>query len=191
MIQTEFTPLNITSKAELKDIIRNQFPYINTDSWMKKVSALYAEIKNGECILGIENEKLHRRVDVVSIKCFYTDENFQRFQLIEEKQVFTNGKDRPPRGYKWVAEKMQRGESPEHAAIRGLKEELKIFGSDVHVESLPKENTFEKRESDTYKGLECSYNKYWFSINIIKAHYKDSYVEVQGDKQTFFKWIQV
>ncbi len=184
-----FSPIIVNCEEDLC-LLLSRFPDIKPNEWIKSVSALYGEIKNGECILGIEDEKLHRRVDVVSIKCFHTDDQGERFQLIEESQIFKNGIVRP-RGHKYVAEKLQPNELPEECAKRGLAEELQIAGPEVHVVPLTEENTFEKKESPSYKGIQCSYNKYFFSCEIPKSLYKSSYTEVQEDKSTLFTWIKI
>lgn len=184
-----FKHRELNSEEDL-NVLLKEFPNIDTSTWDKPVSALYSEIENGECVLGIEDGKLHRRVDVVSVKCFHTNEDGQRFQICEEKQVFNNGVVRE-RGNKYVAEKLKVGETPEQCAIRGLAEELQIEGPDVQVIPLIDENTCKKRESTSYKGIQCSYNAYIFSCEIFKTHYKDSYVEKQSDKETFFTWIKI
>ncbi len=189
MYKVDFVPLKINNEEDLSFIL-SEFPNIKPNEWVKSVSTLYREIENGECILGIQEEKLHRRVDVVSIKCFYTNEESQRFQIFEEKQVFKNGTERQ-RGFKFVAEKLQLNETPEDGAKRGLAEELQIAGPDVHVVVLVEENTCEKKESSTYKGIQCSYNKYCFSCEIPALFYKDLYIEKQEDKSTFFTWIKI
>jgi hypothetical protein len=184
----EFEPLSIKSEEELC-IWLNKFPDIKPNEWIKTVSDLYKEIETGECILGIEDKKLHRRIDVVSIKCFHTNEEGQRFQIFEEKQVFKNGRERQ-RGFNYIAEKLQSNETPEECAKRGLAEELQIAGPDVHLVPLTEENKFEKRET-SYTGIQGSYNKYFFSCEIPKLFFKDSYIEEQEDKSTYFSWIKI
>ncbi|MBA3237967.1 MAG: NUDIX domain-containing protein [Parachlamydiaceae bacterium] len=184
-----FKQLTINNEEELK-IWLNKFPNIKANEWIKSPLALYNEIKNSECVFGLEEGKLYRRLDVVSVKCFHTNPNGQRFQIFEEKQVFKNGMIRE-RGNKYIAEKIQAGESPEQAAIRGLAEELHISGPNVQVVALSEENKFEKRESPTYKGIQCSYNTYSFSCEISDVDYKSSYVEEQDDKSTVFSWVKI
>lgn len=181
--------VSLSSQQDLDQLLA-KFPDIDTGTWIKSVSSLYNEVKTGECILEIEDGKLHRRVDIVSVKCFHTNDNGERFQLFEERQIFKNGNTRE-RGYKFIAEKLQLGESPEQAAIRGIAEELQISGPEVHVISLPEENTFERKESSAYKGLQSSYNIYFFSCEISANHYKNTYVEEQQDKSTFFSWFKI
>ncbi len=188
MNNLSFKECNLTSVEDLNKLLSG-FSEIHTESWTKSVPSLYSEIKNGECIFGLEDGSLLRRVDVVCIKCFHTNYNGEKFQLIEEKQIFKNGNIRE-RGYKFVSEKLKLGELPEEGALRGLAEELQISGSDVQVTPMSEENKFEKKESLTYKGLACSYNTYYYSCEIFNAHYKESYVENQDDKQTIFTWIK-
>ena len=181
-----FTPLVFENEEEFN---RKLVEFsMNTEKWIKSASALYKEIVQGDCILGIEDEKLHRSVNVIQVKCFYTNEQGEQFQLIEVKQVFKNGTIRE-RGHKFLAEKLQIGESPEQGALRGLFEELQI--SDVKVVPIPTENSFKKQESLTYIGLSCSYNTYVFSCEIPKSLYKSSYIENQDDKDTFFEWYKL
>ena len=186
---SEFKQLSFNSESELVELLL-KYPSINTELWVKSVSSLYKEIVDNDCVIGIENEKLHRRVDVVKVKCFYTNDQGEKFQLIELKQVFKNGHIRE-RGHKYVAEKLQFGEIPEQGALRGLKEELQLKSEDIKIISLPDENTFEKSISQSYKGLECSYNMYVFRTEIPEVDYKEMYIEDQPDKQTFFTWIKV
>jgi hypothetical protein len=184
----EFKQVFIDDEEGLRKLLSHF--HINSDTWIKSISALLKEIKNGECILGIEDGKLHCRVNGVVVKCFYTNDQQERFQLFEEKQVFKNGQIRK-RGHRFVAEKLKSNESPEQGALRGLAEELQISGPDVHVVPLFEENRCDTRESLDYIGIQTTYNSYVFSCEISDSHYKDCYVEDQEDKQTFFSWIKI
>ncbi len=188
MNRLEFSPVNICSVEDLDKLLLSF--QINPNNWIKSVPALYNEVKNGDCILVIEDGKLHSRVNGVVIKCFYTNTQRERYQLFEEKQVFKNGQTRE-RGHKFVAEKLQSGESPEQGALRGLSEELQISGPDVHVIPLFEENKCDSIESPDYRGIQTSYNTYVFSCEISDSHYKNFYVEDQEDKQTFFSWVKI
>lgn len=163
---------------------------IYTENWIKSVSSLFKEIKNGECILGIVDGKLHSRVNGVVIKCFYTNDQQEKFQLFEEKQVFNNGQTRE-RGHRFVAEKLKFDESPEQGALRGLAEELQISGPEVYVIPLLEENKSDTIDSPDYRGIQTTYSSYVFSCEIPDSHYKNFYVEDQEDKQTFFSWVRI
>lgn len=182
-----FIPLPISSEDELFSVLAN-FPDLKTESWVKNISQLYQEIQQGECVLGMEGERLHRRVDVVAIRCFYTDEAGQRFQIFEEKQEFKNGQVRE-RGYTHVSEKLFFGEVPENGARRGLAEELNISGPEVHLELI--KNKCRREESNTYKGLSCTFNMHVFSCEIPPSLYQPNYVEEESDKSTFFSWVKI
>lgn len=163
---------------------------IKTDGWVGRVTDLYNEVTRGDCRLTIENGVLHRHVNGVVIKCFYTNREGERFQLREERQVFRNGQVRE-RGHLFVAEKLQFNESPEHGALRGLLEELQISGPDIKVTSHPEENKCDTIDSPTYPGIQSTYNTFVFYCEIPESHYRSSYVEVQEDKQTFFSWVKI
>lgn len=180
--------LKFNSVKDLDDLL-HRFQ-INPKSWIKNVLDLYNEIKNGDCILEIEEGKLYSRVNGVVIKCFYTNHEGERYQLFEEKQVFKNGEVRERR-HRFVAEKLQFDESPEQGALRGLAEELQISGTDIHLVPLFEENRCDTRDSPDYKGIQTSYNTHVFSCEIPKAHYKEQYIEDQEGKKTFFSWIKM
>lgn len=163
---------------------------IKTDDWIKSVSDLFDEIKKGDCRLSIENGMLHRYVEGVVIKCFYTNSQGERYQLFEEKQIFKNGQVRE-RGHPFVAEKLQFNESPEQGALRGLAEELNISGPDIDLIPLPEENKCDTMDCPTYKGIQSTYNTSVFYCEIPDSHYRSFYVEEQEDKQTFFSWFKI
>lgn len=182
--------LSINSVEDLNAVL-SRFPQIKTSTWIKDVSSLYNEIKNNECVLEIgKNGDLLRRVDVVMVKCFYTDRDGNRFQLVEEKQVFKNGKIRE-RGFDYVAEKLQAGENPEQSALRGLEEELQVSGPDIELTSMQDQNASDTKESPSYLGISSVYTKHVFSCNIPDKHYHENYVEVQPDKTNYFKWVKI
>lgn len=188
MNSLEFNKENLSSIDDI-EILLALFQ-INPNNWIKSVSALFNEIKNGERILEIVDGKLHSRVNGVVIKCFHTNGHGEKFQLFEEKQVFKNGQTRE-RGHRFVAEKLQPGETPEQGALRGLAEELQISGPEVQIMQLFEENKCEMRESLDYKGIQTLYNTYVFTCEISDFHYKNQYVEDQEDKQTFFSWVKI
>ncbi len=188
MNTAEFNQINLCDVEELNKLLSHF--QINPAKWVKGVGALYKEVKNGECVLGVKNGELHCQVKGVVIKCFYTNSQQERFQLVEEKQVFKNGQTRE-RGHRFIAEKLKAGESPEQGALRGLAEELQISGPDVHVLSLFEENKCDTIESPDYRGIQTTYNTWVFSCEISDFHYKKYYVENQEDKQIFFSWIKI
>lgn len=179
---------DLKSTEELNELLLHF--QIKTDEWVKSVSDLFNEVKQGDCRLSIENGMLHRYVEGVAIKCFYTNSQGERFQLFEEKQIFKNGQVRERR-HLFVAEKLQFNETPEEGALRGLAEELQISGPEIHVISLPRENKCDTIDCPTYKGIPSTYNTSVFYCEIPDSHYRNCYIEEQEDKQTFFSWIKI
>ncbi|MBA2369363.1 MAG: NUDIX hydrolase [Candidatus Protochlamydia sp.] len=188
MISSNSIQLNINSLDGLKELLNNY--KVCPTNWIKSVNALYNEVTKGDCTLSIKNERLHSHVNGVVIKCFYTNDQGEKYQLFEEKQVFKNGQTRE-RGHKFIAEKIQSNESPEQAALRGLAEELKIFGPKVSLTPLFEENKCDTVDSPDYKGIQTTYCTNVFLCEISPTHYKDFYVEDQEDKQTFFSWVKI
>lgn len=181
-----FATLKINSEEDLRRIL-SEFPEIKSDKWIKSVSALYTEVKEGECVLGVQDNNLVRRVRVVAINCFHTNNHGERLSLYEEKQVFTDGRVRN-RDMEHVAEKLKHNETPEEGARRGLAEELQIEGPDIQLKALEEENQVTEEDSPSYKGIRTIYNTYVFSCEVPGSHFKESYVEVQNDKSTYFQW---
>ena len=184
----EFNQIILSDEEELNQLL--SYYQINPDNWIKSMSTLYKEIEDGDCILGIKNGKLHCLVNGVIIKCFFTNDKQERFQLFEEKQVFKNGQTRE-RGHRFVAEKLKSDESPEQGALRGLTEELQISGPDVHLIRLSEEDKCDTVESIDYRGIQTTYSTSVFSCEIPDSHYKDYYIEDQEDKKTFFSWVKI
>lgn len=184
-----FKELHFNSQSELNNLLYQH--QIDPTKWIKTPQNLFKEVQERDCILGLEDGQLHRKVQVAHIKCFYTNNHGEKLQLKEDRQVFKNGNVRE-RGFQFVAEKIQFGEPPKDAALRGLSEELQIFGPDIDVVPLEEENIFERRaSSNTYVGIASSYQVYVFKCDIPHNHYRDSYVEVQEEKQTFFSWMKI
>jgi len=180
-------PVSVSSLEELIKLLDSHG--IGQSEWIKPPKALFEEIQLGECFLEIKDGKLQRTVAVVTVECFYTNDIGEKFQLVETKQVFKSGTIRE-RGFKYIAEKMQAGEEPIQAALRGLKEELDVSTSTLQVNSKGDSNQY-LASSKTYIGLPSTYNKYHFEHNISKENYKENYVEHQEDKDTFFSWIKI
>ena len=160
---------------------------ISTNGWQKNTEALFKEIEEADCYLEVENNKLIRKVDVARVRCFYENEIGEKFQLKEDKQVFSDGRERV-RKWECVSEKKHANEEPEHAALRALEEELQIPSTNIHVIPDQDMHTTETKDSSTYKGLTSVYNFYNFSVQIPKDQYRSTYEEVQPDKTTHFSW---
>lgn len=176
------------SKIALENILNKL--NISTDKWDKSIDSLYEEIKEKECCLKIIDLRLYRHVNVLRIKCYYENDDNEKFILIEQKQVFNNGKVRI-RNFDYVAEKIKEGKDLNKEVCRALDEELSIK---LDIQQINKDESFhstEECESPSYNGIMGVYNYYNYNINIKKSQYRSSYKEVQSDKSTYFIWKKI
>jgi hypothetical protein len=189
----ENTPISKIEKAELLHMLQQH--HIPIDSWgtgeAKTVDHLVNEINDGETVLVEDKEsgRLIRKFAFLSIVVLcHTDR--ETYKLIEEKQVFSDGRTRV-RVPDWsVGEKIKPGEENIEAITkRALYEELGIqdnFGihEGEHVE--------EEVDSKSYPGLVSRRNRFNVMVEIDPAQYRpEGYTEVQSDKTTYFTWRRV
>eukprot|EP00469_Lotharella_globosa_P003892 CAMPEP_0167804198 /NCGR_PEP_ID=MMETSP0111_2-20121227/20330_1 /TAXON_ID=91324 /ORGANISM="Lotharella globosa, Strain CCCM811" /LENGTH=488 /DNA_ID=CAMNT_0007700895 /DNA_START=75 /DNA_END=1541 /DNA_ORIENTATION=+ len=123
----------------------------------KSVKHLWRELQDRESTINIDKRgQLARTVRVVRVLARRSAKNPN--VLIEKKQVLLDGRVRH-RG-SVLAEKMQAGETPKQAAIRGIVEELDGFVSDmsqIHQLTLDPKTRVEMKPSISYPGLPSSY----------------------------------
>ena len=150
------------------------------ENGVKTIDNLLNEINSGETKLVIEDGSLIRKVKVVNILVHYKNEI-----LIEDKQVFNNGKTRH-RNLNGVSEKVMDNEPVYNAAFRGLEEELGIVADYKRLNYINHEK--ELKMSNSYYGLYSKYDRHIFKYTMDDNEYKDSYIEEQEDKKTYFKW---
>lgn len=155
----------------------------------KSAESLLDEIVNGECNIVEENGQLVRYIEFVGVNIFY-NENGNKYLLVEDRQVFNDGRVRRRKMLASVSEKMKPGENPLYSAIRGVKEELGIDIGKSQLE-IKKDINYDSK-SQSYPGLSSKYKGYIFNCDIIGDQYKEEgYIEVQKDKSTFFVWEKV
>ncbi len=179
--------LSFSSLPELEDCLLHF--HIDSNLWNGvKPSNLLADIQKGESVLEIEEDQLYRRVNVVSVYCYFTNDNNEKMRLVEEKQIMPDGKMRL-RGYTFVSETMKKGESPQQAARRGLAEELQISDPELQFEVLNDEKI--TKESTTFVGINTHYLIHYLKTEIPLRHFKEHYVEMENGVETHFKWERV
>lgn len=180
------------SFASVEDLSHCLSQYqIDPSRWKgSSVAYLFQEVTTGECILELKNGKLHRKVNVVSVHCFHTNHNQEKFRLIEEKQILEGGEERK-RGYQFVSETMKKDENPSEAAVRALAEELSINDPELKFEATPDLDELKTKESSTYVGMECTYHVRHFKTEIPIRLFKQRYVEVEAGTATHFTWVKV
>lgn len=151
----------------------------------KTISDLYSEIRHGESVLLMERDKLIREVGIVKVDIFYKDSS-GTYKLAEDYQEFYDGRKRTIKHDCPVGEKMKPNETPVQAFTRALKEELcitqPIQGRAVKARIITK-------VSQSYPGLTSRYKEHRFTVTIPKKYYNaDGYMEVDGDRKTYFSW---
>jgi hypothetical protein len=168
-------------------LISNDIP---VDQWgkgsAKTVRHLYNEILEKESVLSYIDGKLIRSIEFVSAQIFY-DSPGGVLKLVEEKQIFKDGRVRSRYLESSVSEKMKADEGPRNSIIRGIEEELKISIAMDQIEANG--NIDETEESNSYPGLLTRYNGYKYKIELRSHQYRpEGYIEHQRDKSTYFKW---
>jgi hypothetical protein len=154
--------------------------------YAKTLSHLLKEIESGECTILEEGVNLLREIEFAMCEMFYHDGK-NLFKLIEEKQVFNDGRTRIRDKESSVSEKMMIGEDPLESLIRGVEEELGIILDESQIEE---EGDVKKIESSqSFPGLITKYSGHNFTCFLNQNQYNPTgYVEVQKDKSTYFIW---
>jgi hypothetical protein len=176
------------SLSDLKSIL-NKYS-IPIDNWgkgqSKGIENLLDEVNNKDCILKEENGTIVRYINFVGVNVFFNEDG-QKLKLVEDRQVFKDGRVRRRTMQSSVSEKMKIGEDPLESAIRGVGEELNIVISKSQLAKL-KEISYTE-DSHSYPGIITKYNGYRYKLLLDKSQYVSTgYVEVQSDKSTFFMW---
>jgi hypothetical protein len=180
-------------KRDTIDLLRHH--NISFENWgkdsFKTINHLVKEIVEGESILSIEDNELFRKISIVFIDVCYIDVAGKIFKLIEEKQIFKDGRERK-REFKEegsVAEKLKSGEiADENVVRRAVAEELGIKNITNIINTGTKEDI---HESESYPGLKTKIIKHFFKVQLNKQQFvPEGYMERQPDKNTYFKWVK-
>ena len=153
----------------------------------KTINHLFDEINAGECTLVRQEGKLIRTLRSLAINVFYRTPAGNRIILVEDKQVFTDGRVRQRSLESSLGEKLVPSEIPEHVVRRTILKELGIEG----VFGFTAERPWTKGPvvSLSYPGLETFYQFFAFSVDLPDEFYRpEGYVEIQRDKTTYFVW---
>lgn len=184
------TSLTFSDIDHFQEVLLNKYKK-NPSNWKGvKPLTLYNEWKNGECIFEEKDNDIIRKVHVVSIHCFHTNQSGEKFKLIEEKQIMPDGSIRE-RKFQFVSETMKRNEDLEIAARRALREELQIDDPEIKFERMTTLDEDKTKESTTYVGLKTHYLVYHFKTAIPTRLFKEQYEEVEENITTIFSWKKV
>ena len=167
---------------------------IDVSQWGKGAAKtfehLQKEIDSGEMVLvKDENGELLRRLVVGKADILYTSPEGKKYRLVEEKQVFKDGRERRRDLGEAISEKMKPDENPTEATARGVQEELGIEG-DLDMKELAVNE--ERLVSPSYPGLTSQYILHRYEATLKDEQFKqDGYIEEQPDKSTYFVWKEV
>ena len=186
-------------ESELKSLLEGNG--VSTTEWgkgqSKTLKHLLSEIEAGETVLKFAaNGELIRHTAYLSIQVFYDfydndQDRRKRYKLIEDKQVFRDGRERS-RNQVWsVAEKLKSNEKDIYCAVRrALEEELGVYGEPLYTSEI--ELKEENMISPSYPGLKARFLTYNLLVFLDPRQFKvEGYKEVQDDKTTYFTWVQV
>jgi 8-oxo-dGTP pyrophosphatase MutT (NUDIX family) len=183
------------NRAELRQIlIEHRVPVLTWGQGVSKtLEHLLNEINEGESTLVKDGETLVKKESGVTVTVLYSNGE-QSWKLVEEKQVFSDGRERA-RGYTGsIGEKMRSGEEPIAAARRALSEELGFENTDLLIsDDCPFETDHRPiLPSQSYPGLMTRRTVYEFILNLPGENYTaEGYQEVQPDKTTYFRWQEI
>lgn len=154
----------------------------------KAVQDLLCELRQGESRLEVDTEnQLLRRVSVVGIDVLFPDHDRGTLRLVEEEQVFENGRRRVRNLRTSLGEKQLPGEAPREAAARALEEELGLPGTDLGLRQTGSEVV--KSPSESYPGLQSERHLTYFECVLPPSlYFADGYEERQVGKTTSFSW---
>lgn len=183
--------LNVTKLRILPELKSHGIP---VDEWgkgkAKTVDHLAKEIVEGEAILNTSKDgELVREVNVIGMDVFHKGEDGTIYRLVEDRQVFKDGREKRRELPVSMGEKIKPGEDLDIAAVRAVREELGVEGE------IPVEHTktvSSERVSNSYPGLKGQYNEYRYSSWLTNEQFKpEGYVENQADKDVHFVWREV
>jgi predicted NUDIX family NTP pyrophosphohydrolase len=153
----------------------------------KTLAHLYCEIEAGECRLVEHEGSLLRLIAGVAVRIYHPQEG-KGLILLEDRQIFSDGRIRRRQDLIGLGEKMKTGEDPIQAARRVFTEELQIT-EEVPLDYLG-QSSRGPVTSNSFPGLFTSYETHLFDAEMPVSLYRDEYTEVQPDKTSFFVWTK-
>ena len=150
----------------------------------KTIAHLFAEVRSGEAELIERDGQLIRRLAVLNVDVF-AEIDGRRLRLVEDRQVFADGRTRRRELPSSVAEKLHKEEDRETAVARALAEELGIRRF-TRVSDFAETATI--RESQSFPGILSEVAVHHVDVLIDPEEFKEEYREDQPDKSTWFVW---
>lgn len=189
-------PCKVKSLKALRSLLKRHG--VNYADWgtgyTKTIQDLMKEIRLGESVLIVRRGKLIRQVQHGQVKITCVIDGVPH-KLVETRQVFANGSVRPREGDRSLSEKVQTGESPKEAVVRGIGEELGIVGfTGEGLIKDPKNPHPRKRFKDSavsFPGLAVEHIEFIFlwAMDMLSTFFRRvGYIEKQTRKTTYFEW---
>lgn len=152
----------------------------------KTLDHLLDEIKAGETVLKEIVGQLMRLVSVLGITVF-ADVDGRRLRLVEDQQVFHDGRVRRRGIPTSLSEKMKASEDIETSIARALREEIGC--EDYTFLTPPLLVGVETIDSPSYPGLPTQYTKYEVAVRINSGYRPEGYREDRDQLITHFVWV--
>ncbi len=156
----------------------------------KRVEDLFNEIKNRESELVKEGDSIFRKINALSISVNYS-KNQRKFVLVEDKQVFSDGRERQRSPMSSLSEKLKNGENIDEEINRALFEELGIKNK---YDGIFLGEVKEEKESGSYPGLLTQYSFLKYQIFLEDEDFKEEgYIENEPSTglTTYFVWKEM
>lgn len=156
----------------------------------KTLQHLIKEVLAGETVLEESPEGLARKLSITYIDIFFTDAAGKTWKLVEEKQIFKDGRERRRNLDGSIAEKLKAGEMPDQKMVdRAIQEELAIEGG---VPTHPNGSREITEDSPSYPGLTMKATNYYFEGSLNQTQFRpEGYIEHQTDKDNYFVWKEI
>lgn len=148
------------------------------------VENLFEELEKGDCRLIKTGEKIMREVRSVGARVFY-----KNYVLVEDKQVFNDGRIRVRNNGYAVSEKLMDDEDPLDGMVRGIREELGLKGDlDLRIRC----GEMKSLNSPSYPGLETQYTILEYDLVLTDDQFDpDGYIDVGDNMTTYFVWKEI
>lgn len=152
----------------------------------KTLDHLLSEINSGESELQVDAGRIIRKVRGAAINVYYKNKDKVLLKLIEDRQIFNDGRERRRNIDTSIGEKMHPDEVPLETAVRAMNEELDITDVILSPIGVNKRNL---TLSNSFPGLWTKNTIYLFETFLNDNQFKyEGYIEKQNDKTSYFIW---
>jgi hypothetical protein len=187
--------MNLDEQGSM-EALKNQLSSagISTDTWgtgkSKSLKDLKKEIEEGKSTLIISgNGEILRKVKVAKIDLFFNGPKGKRFKLIEEKRLYSDGREKSRDTAHSVSKKIRKNQTPESAIKGAIQKKLGISGNINLTEIDMEEDT---NLSPSYPDLRSVYIFYNFQADLSEDQYNpEGYTERHKENVTIYTWKEL